>query len=71
MLVTSPSRLPEALLEPTHILPPSQEPKVVMDICGAGGRMVQGGRTWECVSAQNSCMGLAWYEVNPLVKEMQ
>lgn len=27
VLVTSPSRLPEALLEPTHILPPSQEPK--------------------------------------------
>ncbi|XP_021038181.1 uncharacterized protein C8orf58 homolog isoform X1 [Mus caroli] len=27
VLVTSSSRLPEALLEPTHILPPSQEPK--------------------------------------------
>lgn len=32
MLVTSPSRLPEALLEPTHILPPSQEPKVVEQV---------------------------------------
>lgn len=42
VLVTSPPRLPEALLEPAHILPPSQEPKVVMDLFGARGRMVQG-----------------------------
>lgn len=34
VLIANPPRLPEALLESTHILPSSQGHKVVMDICG-------------------------------------